>query len=135
MRHRLLIVFGVAVGLVAATVPSSAHHTGATVLADKTVTQTGVVKSWLWSNPHCLLRLEVKGADGQVVEWVMETQAPNSIYSEGYRKNSFKPGDHVSVTVNPVANGGPYGRIASVVLADGTKIGGDGVRGRGAAPQ
>ena len=43
--------------------------------------------------------------------------------------------EEVVVTVNPVANGGPYGRIASVVLADGTKIGGDGVRGRGAAPQ
>ena len=135
MRHRLLIVFGVAVGFVAATVSSSAHHTGSTVLADTTVTKTGVVKSWLWSNPHCLLRIEVKGADGQVVEWVMETQAPNSIYGEGYRKNSFMPGDQVSVTINPVANGGPYGRIASVVLADGTKLGGDGARGRGAAPQ
>ena len=126
MRHRLLIVFGAAVGLVAATVSSSAHHTGSTVLSDTTVTHTGVVKSWLWSNPHCLLRIEVKGADGQVVEWVMETQAPNSIYGEGYRKNSFKPGDQVSVTVNPVANGGPYGRIASVVLADGTSSAGMG---------
>ena len=103
--------------------------------AETTVTLKGVVKTWLWSNPHCLLTLEVKGEDGQVVQWVVEAQAPNSIYPAGYRNNTFKPGDQVTVTLNPVANGRPYGRIASVVLADGTKLGGEGARGRGAAAQ
>ena len=104
-------------------------------MSETTVTLKGVVKTWLWSNPHCLLTLEVKGADGQVVQWVVEAQAPNSIYPAGYRTNSFRPGDQVTVTVNPVANGRPYGRIAHVVLADGTTLGGDGARGRGAAAQ
>ena len=115
-----------------ASVPLRAHHTGSTLLSETTVTMKGVVKSWLWSNPHCLLTIEVKGADGQVVQWVMEAQAPNSIYPAGYRNNTFKPGDEITVTANPVTSGRPYGRIASVVLADGSKLGGE---GRGAAAQ
>jgi hypothetical protein len=135
MRNRL-VVLSVAVGLLA-SVPLVAHHTGSTVLSDKTVTLKGVVSTWLWSNPHCLLTVDVKGVDGPVVQWVLELQAPNSIFSDGYRKNSFKAGDEVTVTLNPVANGRPYGRIAQVVLADGTTFGsqpGSG-RGRGGAAQ
>jgi uncharacterized protein DUF6152 len=131
------VVCGVALALLA-SVPLGAHHTGSTLLSETTVTLKGVVKSWLWSNPHCLLTIDVTGADGQVVQWVLEQQAPNSIYPEGYRKNSFKAGDEVTVTINPVKNGRPYGRIAQVVLADGTTFGdapGRGGRGRGAAAQ
>jgi uncharacterized protein DUF6152 len=132
-----IVVFSLVIGLLAPA-PLTAHHTGSTLLLEKTVTLKGVVKSWFWSNPHCLLTLEVKGDDGQVVQWVLEHQAPNTIYAEGYRKNSFTAGDAVTVTLNPVANGRPYGRIASVVLPDGTRLGnepGSRGRGRGAAAQ
>jgi hypothetical protein len=131
MRNRLVMAVSAAMVLLASA-PSGAHHTGSTLLSETTVTMKGVVKSWLWSNPHCLLTIEVKGADGQVVQWVMEAQAPNSIYPAGYRNNTFKPGDEVTVTANPVTNGRPYGRIASVVLANGSKLGGEG-GGRGRA--
>lgn len=132
MRNRLGIFLSVLALL--ASVSLQAHHTGSTLLSDTTVTLKGVVKNWLWSNPHCLLTLEVTGADGKAVQWVMELQAPNTIFPQGYRKNSFKPGDVVTVTANPVTNGRPYGRIADVMLADGTTIGdqpGGGGRGRG----
>jgi hypothetical protein len=98
------------------------------------VTLKGIVKSWLWSNPHCLLRIDVTGEDGQVVEWIAETQAPNTIYLEGYRAKSFKAGDEVTVTLRQAANGRPYGQLAQAVLADGTKLGSpEGARGRGVA--
>ena len=131
MRNRLVMAVSVATVLLVSA-PSGAHHTGSTLLSETTVTMKGVVKSWLWSNPHCLLTIDVKGADGQMVQWVMEAQAPNSIYPAGYRNNTFKPGDEVTVTANPVTNGRPYGRIAGVVLADGSKLGGEG-GGRGRA--
>ena len=137
MRIRVAIILAMTTGLVAAA-PVQAHHTGSTLLSETTVTLKGVVKNWLWSNPHCLLTIEVTDEKGQAVQWVMELQAPNSIFPEGYRKNSFKPGDVVTVTANPVTNGRPYGRIAGVMLADGTTIGnvgggGRGGRGRGGA--
>ncbi len=125
MRNRLVIVLAVTVGLLI-SVPLVAHHAGATLLSERTVTLTGIVKTWLWSNPHCLLTLDVEGEDGQVVQWIAETQAPSNIYSSGYRANSFKAGDEVTVTVQPAANGRPYGRLAQAVLADGTTLGGRG---------
>jgi hypothetical protein len=135
MRNRLVIVFAVAVGLLI-SVPLAAHHTASTLYIEKTVTLKGTVKTWRWSNPHCLLTFDVKGEDGQVVQWLGETQAPNTAYTEGYRATSFKPGDEITVTVRPAANGHPYGLLTQAVLADGTKVGAEeGARGRGAAAQ
>jgi hypothetical protein len=137
MRKRPGIVFAVAIG-VWLSVPLAAHHTGSTLYTDKTVTMKGIVKTWRWSNPHCLLTFDVKGEDGQVVQWLAETQAPNTAFTEGYRASSFKPGDEVTITVQPAANGRPFGMLAAAVLADGTKLGnpeGGRGRGRGAAAQ
>ncbi len=135
MRNRLVIVFAVAVGLLM-SVPLVAHHTASTLYTEKTVTLKATVKTWRWSNPHCLLTLDVKGEDGQVVQWLAETQAPNTVYTEGYRATSFKAGDEITVTVRPAANGRPYGLLTQAVLADGTKLGAEeGARGRGAAAQ
>lgn len=104
------------------SVPLVAHHTATTLYTDKTVTLRGIVKTWRWSNPHCLLTFDVKGEDG--------------VYAEGYRPNSFKPEDKITVTVRPAANGRPYGLLTQAVLADGTKLGSaEGTRGRGAAAQ
>ena len=133
MSNRLVIVVAVAVG-VWMSVSLSAHHAATSIYTEKTVTMKATVKSWRWSNPHCLLTFDVKGEDGQVVQWLAEAQAPNTAYTEGYRANSFKPGDEVTITVRPAANGRPFGLLAQVVLADGTTLGNlRGGRGRGTA--
>src|SRR5215813_7660757 len=137
MKNALVIVFAMVAGLVT-PVPLAAHHTASTLYTEKIVTVKGVVKSWLWSNPHCLLMFDVTGDDGKVVLWRAETQAPNTAYTEGYRANSFKPGDEVTVTMRAAVSGGPFGLLAQVVLADGTKLGnlgGAGARGRGSDAQ
>lgn len=130
MKKELIVVAGVAVVLLTA-VPLRGHHSGLTLFSQTPATLKGVVKTWVWSNPHCLLTIEVTGEDGQAVPWLVELQAPNTIYPAGFRANMFKPGDPVTVTVNPSANGRPFGRMVSIVLADGRTLG-DGVRGRGA---
>ncbi len=137
MRNGRVILLAVAVGMVM-SVPMMAHHTGSFLYTDKTVTLKGIVKTWLWSNPHCVLTLDIKGDDGQVVLWRAETQAPNTIALEGYRARSFKPGDEVTVTLRLAANGGPFAQLLQAVLPDGTKVGTfreAGARGRGAAAQ
>jgi len=134
MKRGLVIVFAMVVGL-SVPLPLIAHHTASTLYTEKLVTVKGTVKTWLWSNPHCLLTFDVRGDDGQVVLWRAETQAPNTAYTEGYRANSFKLGDEVTVTMRAAASGGPFGLLAQVVLADGTKFGsidGGRARGRGA---
>jgi hypothetical protein len=120
MRGTLVIVLAVRV---LTSVPLFAHHGSAAFDSGKTVTLKGTVKQWVYSNPHLLLTLDVKGEDGTVVQWVAETQAPNIMYPAGYRKDSFKPGDEVTVIVEPVKNGQPIGRILKAVLANGTTLG------------
>jgi hypothetical protein len=77
----------------------------------------------VYSNPHCLLKLEVTGEDGHVVVWVVEGQSPSVIFPAGYRRDTFKPGEQVTVTVEPVKNNQPLGRILKTVFADGKTLG------------
>ena len=46
------------------------------------------------------------------------------MYPAGYRKDSFKPGDEVTVTVDQARVAYQLGRIWQVILANGTKLGG-----------
>ena len=100
-----------------------AHHSSAAYDIGNKITLKGTVKEWVYSNPHCFLILEVKGKDGEVVLWTNETQAPSVIFPVGYRRDSFKFGDQVSLTVEPFKDGRPFGRILGAVLADGKVLG------------
>ena len=122
MRRWSVITLAAAVGLVMPWV-ASAHHGGAAFDNGKTTVLKGTVVEWIYANPHCLLKLDVKGEDGKVVQWIAEGQAPNVIFPGGYRKDSFKVGDQVSITVEPVKNNQPMGRILQSVLADGKILG------------
>jgi uncharacterized protein DUF6152 len=122
MRRGLVIVSVAAIGLFL-PLPLAAHHGGAAFDAGKKVTLKGTVKEWVYSNPHCILILDVKGEDGQVVQWTAETQAPSVIFAAGYRRDTFKAGEQVTVTVEPFKDGRPYGRVLGTVLADGKILG------------
>jgi len=112
-------VIAVAAGLLGASSPLFAHHGNATLDANKTLSMKGTVTEWDWSNPHCLLQFDVKNEGGQVVHWIAETQNPAEMVSLGWGKTTFKPGDEVTVSLIPVKNGNPFGRVALVVLPDG----------------
>ena len=131
MRSRHIPVFAVAVGFLIVSIPSFAHHANAVFDVGKRLTLKGTVTEWFWANPHCLLKFDVRGDNGQVVNWIAETQAPPNIIPSGYSKQSFRAGDEITVTVEPVKNGQPLGRILQVVLANGKTLGGP-VGGAGA---
>jgi hypothetical protein len=122
MKIGRILALIIAVGLL---VPHSlfAHHSSAAYETGKRVILKGTVKQWVYSNPHCMLILEVKNDNGEVVLWTNETQAPSVIFPAGYRRDSFKYGQEVTITVEPFKNGQPYGRILGAVLADGKTLG------------
>jgi Family of unknown function (DUF6152) len=120
------------VGLLIA-LPVFAHHGSASYDNGKRVTLKGTVTEWVYSNPHCLLKVDVKGEDGKVVPWIAEGQAPNVIFPSGYRKDTFKPGDQVTLIVEPYKDGRSIGRILQTVLADGKTLG-PASSGQAAAP-
>ena len=100
-----------------------AHHGNAAFDAGKKVTLKGTVTEWVWANPHCWLKFEVKDDKGGVVRWVAETNNAPDMIERGWSMHSFKPGDEVTVTVEPVKNGNPVGRVLSVVLPNGQTLG------------
>ena len=115
-------------GLLAAVVvvvllaPLVAHHGGASFDNAKEVTVKGTVTEWLWANPHCFLKVEVKDEAGAVRIWNLELGNPTDIASRGYQRRTFKPGDQVSVLVTPVKSGAPVGRLKTVTLPDGKTL-------------
>jgi hypothetical protein len=116
------MLVAVASGLVLLSSALVAHHATAVFDLGKRLTLTGTVTEWFWANPHCLLRFDVKGENGQVVRWVAETQAPPNMIPFGWSKQSFTAGDEVTITLEPVKNGSPLGRILQARLPDGKTL-------------
>jgi hypothetical protein len=122
MKQRLITIVAVISGLLIVSVSLLAHHGNAEFDIGKRVTVKGIVTKWSWSNPHCLLDLDVKDENGSTVNWVLETQPPRSVAATGFSQQTFKPGDEVTITLEPVKNGRPLGRILEAVLPNGEKL-------------
>ena len=117
---RMLVA--VTCGVVLLSGALAAHHANAVFDLGKRLTLTGTVTEWFWANPHCLLRFDVKSDSGEMTHWVAETQAPPNMTPFGWTKQSFAVGDQVTVTLEPVKNGSPLGRILQVKLPDGKTL-------------
>jgi hypothetical protein len=78
--------------------PLTAHHSfEAEYDFNKTMTVTGTVTKMEWMNPHAHFYVDVKGADGKVTNWNMELGALPVLIKQGWRKDSLKTGDTVTV--------------------------------------
>lgn len=99
-----------------------AHHGSSAFDTGKRLTLAGTVTEWFWANPHCFLKFDAKNENGEVVHWVAETSNPPDMANLGWTKQSFKPGDEVTVTVEPVKNGRPAGRVLQVKFSDGRTL-------------
>jgi hypothetical protein len=109
-------------GVLLVSVPLIAHHGAANFDTGKVITLTGTVTEWVWSNPHCFLKFDAKDDTGTVRNWVTETQNPVGMTTRGWSRRSFKPGDKVTVTVEPVKGGQPVGKVLNVILPNGEKL-------------
>jgi hypothetical protein len=118
MRNKIAGILIAALGLLMHTAPLAAHH-GTASFDDKVITLRGTVTEWVWSNPHCFLKFDVKDESGNVKNWAVETQNPTSMSQLGWERTSFKPGDAVTVTLQAVKNGAPIGRVRAVKFGDG----------------
>ena len=115
---RLAIAFAAVLTL---AVPLGAHHGAASFDTGKELTLRGTVTEWIWSNPHCFLKFDVKD-ESRTRSWMVETQNPTDMSRRGWARTSFKPGDQVTVMVEPMKGGLPVGRIRSVILANGQTL-------------
>jgi hypothetical protein len=86
------------------------------------VTLTGTVTKMEWMNPHIYFYLDVKGDGGRVANWAVEGSPPNTLYRAGWRKDSVKVGDVVTVEGFLARDGSRLANMRSAVLADGRRV-------------
>ena len=87
-----------AAGLLLAAMPVLAHHSfQAEYDENKLVTVSGTVTKVAWTNPHVMLHMDVRDG-GKVADWQMELASPNALLRQGWKLDSLKPGDQVSVS-------------------------------------
>ena len=109
-------------GVFAFSVPLFAHHGAASFDTTKTVTVKGTVTEYVWTNPHVLVKMDVKDASGTVTNWVVEVWNPVTQANKGWTKNTFKPGDEVSVDVTAAKNNRPVGMIRGNIVINGKEF-------------
>jgi hypothetical protein len=115
--------------------PALAHHSFAMFDATKVVMLNGTVKELEWTNPHSWLRVMVADQTGATKQWSIELASTGQQARIGWTPDSVKPGDKVTLEINPLKDGTRGGTLLTIVLPDGTKLGHGGQRGnpRGAA--
>lgn len=133
-RHRSawshLAVGMVGLGLAAAApfpltmITAHAHHSTAAFDASRRITLTGTVKKVEWANPHTYIHVMVPLKDAAAQDWSIISGTPQLNVRNGWKRDDVKPGDKVTMTINPQRDGGPAGILISIKLPDGRTLSG-----------
>jgi len=107
-----------------------AHHSFAMFDQSKRVTLVGTVREFQWTNPHAWIHLDVPNSSGGVDSWQVELNSPNNLKRQGWKSNSLRVGEKVTLMLNPLKDGTKGGLFIAVTLPDGTVLG-DPTRARG----
>ncbi|MBI2186000.1 MAG: hypothetical protein HYU37_02615 [Acidobacteria bacterium] len=101
MRRIVLVLAGAGVVL-AMSGQAFAHHSfSATYDGSKEVQVEGVVKEFVWRNPHSFLRLDVTDKDGTTVTWTLEWGSVGQLTQAQLTRTTLRPGDRLIVTGAP----------------------------------
>jgi hypothetical protein len=122
MKRSFTVCIGIVVTLAVGSL--AAHHSP--VLFDRSIKKTlvGTVVEFVWVNPHASIQLDVVNESGATERWGVEMGSPNSMVKNGWKSTILKPGDKVTVVVNPLRSGEHGGIFQSITLADGRTLGG-----------
>ena len=115
----LLIVFA----LVVAVAPSAAHHSIAAEFDhQQPLTLTGKVTRIEWMNPHIYFYVVARDETGRPMPFAIQGAAPNTLYRLGWKKDSLKLGDLVTVYGYKARDGWNRLSARNVTLSDGRKV-------------
>lgn len=118
MIHQGTAKRGLMTAMLAASAPCLSHHSFAMFDAAQVVTLQGTVKEIQWTNPHCFLQVLVPAPQG-AVEWSIEMHSPAVSQRMHWRRDTFRPGEQVTVTIHPARAGAAGGFLMSAIGPDG----------------
>jgi Family of unknown function (DUF6152) len=101
--------------------PALAHHSFARFDTERQVTLEGIVREFMWTNPHAwiILMVEHKGRENQ---WAIEMIGPSGLEHQGWRPKTLIPGMPVKLTIHPLRDGTSGGQLMEITLPDGTVL-------------
>jgi uncharacterized protein DUF6152 len=120
MKVKAVLLAAVAIAI---ATPALAHHSFAMFDRTKAVTIEGNVKEYEWTNPHVWIHIMVPDQTGTPREWSFEMQSVQQDAAAGWRPDSVKPGDKVSIEYHPLKDGSRGGQLMSATLASGQHLG------------
>ena len=133
MKSRFIVTLTIAASVLAFGSRAFAHHGVSAYDVLHPITIKGTVVEFVLQNPHSMLFMDVKGKDGKVVRWSIETGAPRGLRTPGGLKNMPKIGEEITVTLVAAKSGAPVGFSGAnlgggkIVRADGSVISAPGV--------
>ncbi len=104
--------------LLAAVLPAAAHHSfPAQYDIDKPITLTGKVTKVEWTNPHIFIYIDVPdAATGEVVNWALEMGGPNSLLRLGWKRDSLKADDLITVDGSLARDGSHLANAKTILM-------------------
>lgn len=121
-RHRPSVFLTLAALLLGLPSFAPAHHSFAMFDRERTVTITGVIREFQWTNPHSWIQITVTDEAGKVTEWSLEGGSPGIMSRNGWKRTSLVPGEKVTIELYPLRSGEPGGSFVEITKADGTKL-------------
>ena len=117
-------LLALAAALAALPAGVQAHHSFAAFFdPTKTVSVTGTVTEFRFTNPHGMIALDVRKSDGSIEKWRAETNAPVVLVRRGWNRDIVKPGEVVTIKGWPARDGRNYLRLSEMLDASGKPIG------------
>jgi hypothetical protein len=111
------------VWLLLAALPVRAHHAFSSEFdISKPLKMQGTLTKWEMINPHSWFHIDVKGADGTVVPWLVEAGTPNQLIRLGVTKNTLPIGTEFRIEGYQAKDGTNRAVGRNFVLADGRRL-------------
>jgi Family of unknown function (DUF6152) len=121
-KHLRVFPFSAVLLLLSLAGATYAHHATASYDMTSSATVKGSVTGFEWTNPHVYIYVDVKDTKGATEKWSVEMASVGMLARAGWRRDTVKAGDEITVIGNRAKDGRPLLHLNKVVFANGQEM-------------